>query len=63
MACWCLGEETMVKPPQREGVLLTLTSPSGELAREWRTLAPPADLGLTLRHVLGPPPGCPPLAR
>jgi hypothetical protein len=34
------------------GVLLALTSPSGRVVREWRTFAPPADLGLTLRHVL-----------
>lgn len=34
------------------GVLLSLTSPSGRVVREWRTFAAPADLGLTLRHVL-----------
>jgi hypothetical protein len=45
----------------REGVLLALLSPSGDVVREWRTLTAPADLGLTLRHVLGPPRGCAPL--
>jgi hypothetical protein len=34
------------------GILLSLTSPSGRVVREWRTFAAPADLGLTLRHVL-----------
>ncbi len=37
------------------GALLSLSSPSGQVVREWRTFAAPADLGLTLRHVLGPP--------
>jgi hypothetical protein len=45
----------------RDGVLLVLMSPSGEVVRHWRKLAWPADLGLTLRHVLGPPRGSPPL--
>jgi hypothetical protein len=45
----------------REGVLLALISPSGKVVRTWRKLALPADLGLTLRHVLGPPRGSPPL--
>lgn len=39
------------------GVLLSLSSPSGKVVREWRTFAAPADLGLTLRHLLGPPRG------
>jgi hypothetical protein len=39
------------------GVLLSLSSPSGKVVREWRAFAAPADLGLTLRHVLGPPAG------
>jgi hypothetical protein len=33
-------------------ILLSLTSPSGRVVREWRTFAAPADVGLTLRHVL-----------
>lgn len=37
----------------RDGALLSLVSPSGKVVREWRTFAAPADLGLTLRHVLG----------
>jgi len=39
------------------GVLLSLSSPSGKVVREWRAFATPADLGLTLRHALGPPRG------
>ena len=45
--------------PARPGVLLALVSPSSEVAREWRQLAHPAELGLVLRHVLGPPRGGP----
>lgn len=45
----------------RPGVLLALVSPTGQVVREWRTLAHPAELGLTLRRVLGPPRGGPPL--
>jgi len=47
--------------PARPGVLLALVSPAGQVVREWRTLAHPADLGLTLRRVLGPPRGGPPV--
>jgi hypothetical protein len=49
--------------PARSGdqVLLALISPSGEEVRTWGAFAPPAELGLMLRHVLGPPPGAPPL--
>jgi hypothetical protein len=45
----------------RTGVLLALVSPTGDVVTEWRTLAHPAQLGLTLRRVLGPPHGGPPL--
>jgi hypothetical protein len=41
------------------GVLLALIAPSGEVVRQWRSFASPAELGLTLRHVLGPPRGSP----
>jgi hypothetical protein len=59
---WPLDKvHTVVADGTREGILLALVSPSGELIREWRTFAAPADLGLTLRHVLGPPRGCAPL--
>ncbi len=43
----------------RDGVLLELLSPAGDVAREWRALGHPAELGLLLRHVLGPPRGGP----
>jgi len=43
----------------KAGVLLELLSPAGDVAREWRALAHPAELGLLLRHVLGPPRGGP----
>jgi hypothetical protein len=45
------------RPP--DGELLALVSPSGDVVRRWRQFAPPADLGLILRHVLGPPRGSP----
>jgi hypothetical protein len=45
----------------RGDVLLALVSPAGTVAREWKEFARPAELGLTLRHVLGPPRGCPSL--
>lgn len=44
-----------------EGVLLALVSPAGEVVRAWRRFVRPADLGLTLRRVLGPPRGSPAL--
>lgn len=43
----------------KAAVLLELVSPAGEVAREWSALAHPAELGLVLRHVLGPPRGGP----
>ncbi len=39
--------------PASRGVLLALVSPSGKVVREWKKFAWPADLGLTLRRVLG----------
>jgi hypothetical protein len=45
--------------PPRAGVLLALLSPAGDVVSEWRTLTHPAELGLTLRRVLGPPRGGP----
>jgi len=45
--------------PKRAGMLLALISPSGTVAGEWRSFVAPAELGLTLRRVLGPPRGSP----
>jgi hypothetical protein len=38
-----------------------LVSPAGEIVRRWDAFAPPADLGLTLKHYLGSAPGNPEL--
>lgn len=38
---------------------LLLISPSGEIVRRWQGFAAPAELGLTLKHYLGPAPGQP----
>jgi hypothetical protein len=40
---------------------LMLVSPAGEIVRRWDAFAPPADLGLTLKHYLGSAPGNPEL--
>ena len=36
---------------------LLLLSPNGTVHRTWKGVGHPADLGLTLRKILGPPPG------
>ena len=38
---------------------LLLISPSGEIVRRWDGFAAPAELGLTLKHYLGPAGGQP----
>jgi hypothetical protein len=38
---------------------LVLVSPAGDIVRRWDGFAPPADLGLTLKHFLGSAPGNP----
>ncbi|MCW5983074.1 MAG: right-handed parallel beta-helix repeat-containing protein [Bryobacteraceae bacterium] len=39
-----------------------LVSPGGEIVRRWNGFVTPSELGLALRHRLGPPAGAPPLA-
>ena len=45
----------------RKTPTLLLMSPSGEIVRRWDGFAPPAELGLTLKHFLGPAGGNPEL--
>jgi hypothetical protein len=59
---WNLGRIRSLAPaPRRDGTLPTtlLVGPDGRVVRRWEGLAPPADMGLTLRSVLGPPVGSP----
>jgi hypothetical protein len=43
----------------RKTPALLLISPSGEIARRWDGFASPAELGLALKHFLGPTGGNP----
>jgi len=59
---WNLGRIQMLEPSTlRVATLPTtrLVGPDGHVVRRWEGLAPPADLGLTLRSVVGPPVGSP----
>jgi len=48
-----------VSPGVAEYPTTLLIAPDGKVVRRWAGLAPPADLGLTLRALLGPPAGSP----
>lgn len=57
---WNLGRIRVLAPgPAVGGSLPTtrLVSPDGTVVRRWDGFAPPADLGLSLRALLGPPAG------
>jgi hypothetical protein len=61
---WNLGRIRSLGPsPARVETLPTtfLVGPDGNVVRRWEGFAPPADLGLTLRSVIGPPAGSPPV--
>ena len=45
----------------RKTPVLLLVAPGGQIIRRWEGFAAPADLGLTLKHYLGSPPGDPEL--
>jgi hypothetical protein len=47
------------KAPARDQPLLALISPSGSVVHEWRAFVAPAELGLALRRLVGPPRGSP----
>jgi hypothetical protein len=46
-------------PPAGDRPLLALIAPSGSVVREWRSFVPPAELGLAVRRLVGPPRGSP----
>jgi len=59
---WNLGAIRTLAPPSAAGGTLPstlLVAPDGTVARRWRGFVPPADLGLTLRALIGPPRGSP----
>jgi hypothetical protein len=59
---WNLGRVRVLAPsPTRVATLPTtwLVGPDGRVVRRWEGFAPPADLGLTLRSLIGPPVGSP----
>jgi len=59
---WNLGAIRALAPVRAEGGTLPntlLVAPDGTVARRWSGFVPPADLGLTLRAVIGPPGGSP----
>lgn len=59
---WNLGRIRVLEPaPGPVATLPTtrLIGPDGGIVRVWEGLAPPADLGLTLRRLIGPPVGSP----
>lgn len=61
---WNLGRIQLVEPlPSASETLPTtsLVAPDGRTVRRWTGLAPPAELGLLLRAILGPPLGSPPV--
>jgi sugar phosphate isomerase/epimerase len=61
---WNLGAiSSFTATPSRAEKLPTtlLVAPDGAVVRRWEGLAPPADLGLTLRALIGPPAGSPPV--
>jgi len=59
---WNLGRIRMLEPPPASVDALPTTllvRPDGSVVRRWEGFAPPADLGLTLRSLVGPPIGSP----
>jgi sugar phosphate isomerase/epimerase len=59
---WNLGAiRTFISAPTRaeRSPTTLVAAPDGGVVRRWEGLAPPADLGLTLRALLGPPAGSP----
>ena len=61
-ADWNLGRIRVLEPsPGSVDALPTtrILGPDGREVRRWQGLAPPADLGLTLRSLVGPPAGSP----
>ncbi len=59
---WNLGAIRIVAPgPTGAGTLpaTLLVSPDSRVVRRWEGFTPPADLGLTLRSLIGPPSGAP----
>jgi hypothetical protein len=61
---WNLGRIRSLGPASAPVDVLPTTlvvAPDGRVVRRWEGFAPPADLGLTMRGVLGPPAGAPPV--
>ncbi|HET9467153.1 MAG TPA: hypothetical protein VFO48_02030, partial [Vicinamibacterales bacterium] len=57
---WPLERARVVdQKPAKGKRLLALVSPSGNVAQEWPSFVPPAELGLALRKALGAPRGSP----
>lgn len=55
------SKETNRAQHVRKGAVLLLISPAGEIVRRWDGFAPPAELGLALKHYLGSAAGDPAL--
>jgi hypothetical protein len=63
---WNLGRIRSLAPMSPPDTTLPTTwlvAPDGRVVRRWAGLAPPADLGLTLRSLIGPPAGSPSVER
>lgn len=59
---WNLGEIRCVagmKTGARSSPTTVILTPEGKTVAQWEGFAPPADLGLTLRRLVGPPAGSP----